>query len=108
MSSLDTNHFLAVIPFILPFVTFCSVYDVSTSCTKIFILKYYHYNCVCFLKRTNPFFYKCSYLNSLYLLMNCTLILPYDLLLIEANIISFAFAPFSMNCKIILYGNAIS
>ena len=23
----------------------------STSCTELFVLKYYHYNCVCFLKR---------------------------------------------------------
>ena len=40
--------------------------------------------------------------------MNCNLILPYDLHLIEANIISFVFAPFLLNYRNILDGNAIS
>ena len=37
--------------------------------------------------------------------MNYNLILPYDLLLIETNIICFVFAQFLLNCRIILKGN---
>ena len=40
--------------------------------------------------------------------MNYNLILPYDQLLIEINIICFVFAQFLLNCRIILYGNATS
>ena len=32
--------------------------------------------------------------------MNCNLVLPYDLLLVEANIIYFVFAPFLLNRRI--------